>query len=66
MERIGDRVQLTRMKSVRHFEVMDMPIVGELIKVDFEHSDGVFSRPYLIRFDDKREGWLDAWEFKYT
>jgi len=58
------RVVLTRPESVKHFQIANMPITGMIVAIDHDHVQGQHSRPYLIRFDDGRDGWYARWEFK--
>lgn len=64
---LGDKVILTREKSVRHFEnapFEPMPITGRIVKRDPTHYQGKHNRAYLIKFDDGRESWYAGWEFR--
>ena len=70
MKKVGDRVIITRSKSVRHFagpRYEDaMTIVGMIIEYDTKHFDGIHHRPILVRFDDSRESWWASWELCKT
>ena len=61
---MGQRVRLVRAKSVKHFLGVGMTIRGEILVVDPSHYDGIYHRPFNIRFDDGRTGWYAAKELK--
>ena len=69
MLKVGDRVILTRHKSVAHFtgaHMRDKPmaITGNITEIDWDHDEGEHSRPIEIRFDDGRRSWYGEWEIK--
>ena len=69
MLKVGDRVILTRHKSVAHFtgaHMRDKPmaITGNVLDVDYEHYEGQHRREICIGFDDNRISWYGSWEIK--
>ncbi len=66
MHTVGDRVILTRAKSVDHFKHApfgkSMPITGYIVAVDFSHYEGKHQREVQIQFDDDRVAWYGLWE----
>ncbi len=64
LKRTGDRVAITRKKSVIHFKANKMPICGVIVKIEDEHKDGIVPRPIQVRFDDGRVSWWGSWELK--
>ena len=55
--KLGTPVRIKRKKSVKHFAVNNMTIIGRVIVVDLSHYDGKSYRPYLILFQDGRTSW---------
>ena len=62
--KVGDRVILTRAKSINHFKPFGMAITGAIEEIDLEHLEGTSLRPYNIRFDDGRCSWYATHEIR--
>jgi len=66
MLKVGDRVILTRHKSVAHFtgaHMRDKPmaITGTIMEIDNSHYEGNHNREYGITFDDRVGVWWYAY-----
>jgi hypothetical protein len=51
MVNLGDRVVLTRKKTINHFLAGRMSITGEVVRIDEEHYVGLSNRPIFVMFD---------------
>ncbi len=58
---VGDKVILTRKESVEHFVPVGMTIKGSIRAI---REEGYHDRLYSILFEDGRNAWYAAWEFK--
>ncbi|MCK5615581.1 hypothetical protein KAR91_77670 [Candidatus Pacearchaeota archaeon] len=55
--KLGTNVKIKRKKSVKHFAVNNMTILGRVVVVDLSHYEGRSWRPYLVLFQDGRTSW---------
>lgn len=53
----GTLVGIKRKKSIKHFAVNNMTILGRVIDINHDHYDGKSHRPYLVLFQDGRSSW---------
>lgn len=61
--KVGDKVKLINPKSVKHFEVGGLSVIGTVEKIDQSHFVGRHRRPYFVRFDDHP---LGLWSYAYS
>lgn len=55
--KLGTPVKIKRKKSIKHFAVNNMTILGRVIAIVPFHYDGNSNRPYLVLFQDGRSSW---------